>query len=161
MEKFAKTIQKIQILLGGISISIFFLAIILQIFARYTKFTAVWTGEVSTYSFIWAVMMGAGAMMHEKKHFAFELLINKLKGKNKLYLEMFISFMVFGFSVALFYYGALITKQFWNYVLIDLPMVKKGYMFMVLPILGFTMIIYSLDHFAQYFKRLKKGGEEC
>ena len=67
----AKNIQRIQLVLGVACISIFFITIIIQVVCRYTGITVIWTGEVSTYTFIWSVFMGAGVMTYENKHFAF------------------------------------------------------------------------------------------
>ena len=40
---------------------------------------ATWTEDVSMYSFIWAVFMGAGAMVYEKRHFAFTSISDMMK----------------------------------------------------------------------------------
>jgi TRAP-type C4-dicarboxylate transport system permease small subunit len=158
VKKIIKNIQKVQLAIGVICISIFFIAIVVQVFCRYTGVTVTWTGEVSTYSFIWSVFMGAGAMTYEKKHFAFGSLGDKLTGRKKEILNIFISFVVMIFSSAILYYGIIITMKFWNYTWIDIPNIKMGYTWLCVPILGLTSIIYCIDHIKEYCENIKEGG---
>jgi TRAP-type C4-dicarboxylate transport system permease small subunit len=158
VKKIIKNIQKVQLAIGVICISIFFIAIVVQVFCRYTGVTVTWTGEVSTYSFIWSVFMGAGAMTYEKKHFAFGSLGDKLTGRKKEILNIFISFVVMLFSAAILYYGIIITMKFWNYTWIDIPNIKMGYTWLCVPILGLTSIIYCIDHIKEYYENIKEGG---
>lgn len=158
MNKLTKSIQKVQLAIGIICISIFFIAIIVQVFCRYTGITATWTGEVSTYSFIWSVFMGAGAMAYERKHFAFESVLDKLTGRKKEMLKIFISVIILLFSSAVLYFGVIITMKFWNYRWVDLSNIKMGYTWLCVPILGATCIIYCIDHITEYCKNIKEGG---
>lgn len=69
MKKAIEWMQKIQIAVGGFS----FASSFLQLYSRCSLvnigIAATWTEDVSMYSFIWAVFMGAGAMVYEKRHF--------------------------------------------------------------------------------------------
>ena len=71
MKKAIEWMQKIQIAVGGFFLCIFLLTVVFQMLSRYIGIAATWTEDVSMYSFIWAVFMGAGAMVYEKRHFAF------------------------------------------------------------------------------------------
>ncbi|QSX09208.1 TRAP transporter small permease [Alkalibacter rhizosphaerae] len=157
MDKIAKKIQHVEIVLGTLFISIFFITILIQVASRYLGFSATWTGEVSTYSFTWAVFLGAGAMTYENKHFAFESLKDKLTPKKKEIVEMIISLIVLSFTVSILYFGVIITQKFWNYRWIDLPMMKMGYTWLCLPILGGTTTFYTLNRIVIAIKRIRKG----
>ncbi|WP_320047404.1 TRAP transporter small permease subunit [uncultured Ilyobacter sp.] len=152
--KLSKEIQKLQLGVGVVCISIFFIAIVIQVFCRYAGIMVTWTGEVSEYAFTWAVFMGAGVMAYENQHFAFTSVLDKLSGKNKIILKIFISIMVLLFSVAILYYGVIITKKFWNYKWISLPEVKMGYTWLCVPLLGFTSTVYSIDHIMGHIREL-------
>ena len=158
MNNLSKRIQKVQLAIGVICISIFFIAIVVQVFCRYTGITVTWTGEVSTYSFIWSVFMGAGAMTYEKKHFAFSSVLDKLTGRKKELLNIFISLVVMLFSSAILYYGVIITQKFWNYRWINIPSMKMGYTWLCVPILGATCVFYCINHITEYYKIIKEGG---
>lgn len=162
MKKLAEYIYKLQLFMGFLSISIFFVAILIQIFARYTQITVLWTGELAEYSFIWSVMMGAGAMAYENKHFAFTTFVDKFHGIKKEWLKIMIAFVVGSFGAAILYYGTQITMRFWNYRWTTVPSIQMGYMWICLPILGFSVVVYSFVHITEYLYEIKlqKEGEQ-
>ncbi|PKM66437.1 MAG: C4-dicarboxylate ABC transporter permease [Firmicutes bacterium HGW-Firmicutes-2] len=141
IDKIAKTVQSIEILFGTLFISIFFITIIIQVFSRYLGITVSWTGEVAMYSFTWAVFLGAGAMTYEDKHFAFT--------------SLFLYLIVMSFTLAILYYGVIITMKFWNYRWIDIPQMSMGYTWLCVPILGATTTLYCINHIVTYVKRFR------
>ena len=89
MRKFLDTMQKTQIAVGGAFLSIFLVAVVTQMVCRYLGIAAMWTEDVSMYSFIWAVFMGAGAMVHSDAHFAFTSVSEMIKDpRKKIVLEL-------------------------------------------------------------------------
>lgn len=158
--KIVKTMQNIQVAVGGICITIFFVVIVIQVFCRYLNITVTWTGEVSTYSFIWAVFMGAGAMTYENKHFAFTSFIDKLSFKNRQVVDLMIHGIIMIFTLSILYFGMIITRKFWNYQWINLPFIKMGYTWLCVPILGFTGTIYSINSIINAITKLLKKESE-
>ena len=158
MKNLVKWIKNIQLIIGSLSITIFFIAIIVQVFARYTGFTVMWTGEVSRYSFIWFVFMGAGVMSFENRHFAFDSLLLRLPAKKQIIAKLFISLVILIFSVAILYYGIIITNKFWNYQWINLPGIKMGYTWLCVPLLGLANIFYCIGNMYELVKELKAAA---
>ena len=100
MKKAIEWMQKIQIAVGGFFLCIFLLTVVFQMLSRYIGIAATWTEDVSMYSFIWAVFMGAGAMVYEKRHFAFTSVSDMLKNeKIKSVLAIIISLVMLVFAV--------------------------------------------------------------
>lgn len=153
-----KMLEKIQITIGVISLSIFFIAIIIQIVTRHLGIPVIWTEEVANYSFIWSVFMGAAVMVNKKEHFSFDFLSQKLKGKSKSSLLIVIDSIVLLFALALFYYGIEAVRTFWNYNWAALPSMKMGYVWISIPIMGITMAIYTINHLINSVKDLKGRG---
>nr|WP_263324660.1 TRAP transporter small permease subunit [Neobacillus sp. Marseille-Q6967] len=153
-----KMLEKIQLTIGVISLSIFFIAIIIQIVTRHLGIPVIWTEEVANYTFIWSVFMGASVMLNRKEHFSFDFLLQKLKGVSKTTLNIVIDTIVLLFAVALFYYGIEAVQNFWNYNWVSLPQLKMGYVWISIPITGLTMAIYSLNHLIISIKELKGKG---
>ena len=83
MKKLIDTLQKIQITIGGLFLLIFLVTVVYQIVCRYMGIVAMWTEDVSMYSFIWSVFMGAAAMVHSNSHFAFTSLMDSMKDERK------------------------------------------------------------------------------
>ncbi len=145
-------IERIQIAIGITALLIFFFAIILQIGSRHLAISVIWTEEVANYSFVWAVFMGAAVMVNRRDHFSFDILQNKLKGKKRLSLNIVIDTLLILFNIGILYYGIQVVEQFWNYTWTALPFMKMGYVWISIPIMAGTMIIYSLFHFIEHVK---------
>lgn len=143
---------------GVISLSIFFIVIIIQIATRYMGIPVIWTEEVANYSFIWAVFMGASVMVNRREHFSFDFLLKKLRGKSKTSLSIFNDGVLILFNVAIFYYGIEAVQNFWNYNWVSLPMLKMRYVWISVPIMGLTMAIYASAHLVQTIQG-SKGKE--
>ena len=84
MKKALALIQKVQIAVAACFLLIFLVTIAFQMFSRFAGIAATWTEDVCTYSFIWAVFMGAGAMVYEKRHFAFTSIMDMMKNQKAM-----------------------------------------------------------------------------
>lgn len=158
MKKAIETLQKIQIAIGGFFLCVFLLTVVIQMGCRYAGVAATWTEDVSMYSFIWAVFMGAGAMVYEKRHFAFTSLADMLKNeKAKSALSIIIAIIMLVFAVLMAYYGYKVTKQFWNYTWVNIPSFKRGPTWLCLPLCGVTSAIYLVAQIVEDIKNFGKG----
>lgn len=155
MKKFVETILHIQEALGTVLLSVFFIAILIQICARYLSISLLWTEEIANFSFIWAVFMGASAMVYWKSHFCFTFFKDRFKGKQGAKYDIFLSVIMLGFTLPMFFYGIIIAKEFWNYNWISLTWVKMGYTWLCMPIMGGTMSLYCLYHIAEDIRTLR------
>ncbi|WP_246202506.1 TRAP transporter small permease [Virgibacillus doumboii] len=158
MDRFVKVLEKIQLTIGVLFLSLFFIVIMIQITTRHLGIAAIWTVEVANYSFIWAIFMGAAVMVNRREHFNFDFLTKKLKGKPRILLSIFNDLILLLFNTAIFYYGIKVVQNFWNYNWTSLPEMKMGYVWISIPIMGATMIIYTLSHLAKHVKTWKEEG---
>jgi TRAP-type C4-dicarboxylate transport system permease small subunit len=147
MKKAIEILQKLQVAAGGVFLGIFLAAVLVQIFSRYLQITVTWTEDITSYTFIWAVFMGASAMVFERRHFAFTTLSERLNTPlKKLILSIAISLIILIFSAAMVYYGIRIARQFWNYHWINIVALKRGPVWLCIPIAGGASVIYSIYH---------------
>lgn len=159
MKKALSDLQKLQIAVGGIFLCIFLGSVVIQMGCRYVGVAAIWTEDVSMYSFIWAAFMGAAAMVYEKQHFAFTSVSDKLTNeKAKKILGIVISLIMLTVSVLMFCYGCKVTKQFWNYRWVSIPDFKRGPTWLCLPVCGATSTLYLLGQIVEDVKGLKGGN---
>lgn len=157
-----KVLEKAQMTFGIITLSIFFIAIIIQIVSRHMGIAIIWTEEVANYSFIWSIFMGAAVMVNQREHFSFDFLTIKLKGRKKTVLVLVIDTIILLFALAVLYFGIEAAQTFWDYNWVALPQMKMGYVWISLPIMGFTMAVYTLQHLFNGFKdlrNLKRGAD--
>ena len=158
MKQIIDGLQKIQIAIGGFFLLVFLLTVVYQILCRYMGIAAMWTEDVSMYSFIWAVFMGAGAMVHSNAHFAFSSLSDSIKSeKKKILLQIFINIIVLIFCVCMVYYGYIVARQFWNFRWINIPAMKRGPTWLCIPICGATASIYLIYGIFEKLGKLMKG----
>ena len=159
MKKLIDGLQKIQIAIGGLFLLIFLVTVVYQIICRYMGIAAMWTEDVSMYSFIWAVFMGAAAMVHSNAHFAFTSLMDSLKSeKKKIILQIVINLIVLTFCILMIFYGYTVAKQFWNFRWINIPAMKRGPTWLCIPICGATASIYLIYGTFEQIGKLFKGG---
>lgn len=153
---FIKLLEKLQLIIGGLFLSVFFITIIIQVTTRIGGISAIWTEEVATYSFIWSVFMGAAVMLNRREHFQFDFLLKKLKGKAQRTLYLVNDVILLLFSLAIFYYGIQAVQNFWNYNWVSLSEMKMGYVWISVPIMGGTMAIYTVNHIIRNLKNFNR-----
>lgn len=159
IRKIISTLQRLQVVAGTICLFIFLVAVLIQIFSRYLGIAVTWTEDVSLYAFIWAVFMGASAMVFEGKHFAFTSLSDNIKSPAlKRGISILISVFILVFAVLILFYGMRITRQFWNYRWVTIPAFKRGPVWLCLPIAGGMMTVYALYHIVCDMVKFKKGA---
>jgi TRAP-type C4-dicarboxylate transport system permease small subunit len=151
--------MNVQLKIGVAAIGIFLVSMLTQIASRFFLFTAMWAEEMANYSFIWAVFMGASGMVHQKAHFRFTGLLEILPKKLSLEAELFTNALMLAFSLGMFYYGIKVTQLFWNYTWVSIPGLKKGYLWLSLPVSGLTMSLYLIEHILTIVAALRSKGE--
>ncbi|MBQ2833275.1 MAG: TRAP transporter small permease subunit [Clostridia bacterium] len=167
MEKLGKIITKVidiwakaLAVIGSITLTIFFGAVIAQMFCRYLGIMALWTEEVSTYAFIFTVFMGAAALVRENKHFAFTAISDGIKNPLiKKLISILISVIVLVFAYYMFVYGKQLMQKFWNYKWVSLPSMKRGYTWMCVPVSAVSMMVFSAESIVKQVWGLVKGGK--
>ncbi|MFC7319556.1 TRAP transporter small permease [Halobacillus campisalis] len=153
---FIKMLERIQLTLGILFLVVFFVTIVFQVITRYMGVSAIWTEEVATYSFIWSVFMGAAVMLNRREHFQFDLLLNKLKGKKKKSLYLLNDLILLLFCFALFVLGVIVVDSFWNFRWQSIPEMKMGYVWISIPIMAGTMVIYTVAHMVTNITTFKR-----
>lgn len=158
MKKAIDLMEKLQTIIGAGFLFIYILCTALQIVTRYTPgFTATWSEEIANYSFIWSVFMGAAVMVRHQSHFQFIFFKDRLKGIAYKMNETIINLLLLGFSFFIFFYGVKLTRQFSNWSLSSLPNISQRYIWLALPVSGFTMMAYCIENL---FKALVNNTEK-
>ncbi|MEW9124249.1 MAG: TRAP transporter small permease subunit [Thermotaleaceae bacterium] len=151
-----KYIEKTQLVVGVLCLSVFIIAILMQVFARYLGIPLMWAEEVANFSFIWSVFMGASVMLNRKAHFKFGGISEKLTGTPKFILDTIVNGIVLTFTLFVAYYGVSVVQHFWNYRWITIPNMKMGYVWLCVPIMGITMSIYIISHIMEDINRFRR-----
>ena len=107
----------------------------------------------------WAVFMGASIMHNKQEHFKFTMIADKLTGKKKIALDIFNNLILLTFNLLIFYYGVETVLNFWDYTWVSLPL-KMGYVWLCIPIMWFSMSMYTLSHLINKVRQLRTKEAE-
>lgn len=161
MKKASNFIEKIQSWFSMALFVVFLICIVLQILSRYIPFIKViGTEEIATYSFIWAILMGAAVELKRKEHFAFEFVRANAKGTLHLVLETAIYGLVIAFSLYIALSGVQLTRQFWNWNLTSFNFISQRYIWSSLIVCGATMAFYGLCNLVLVYQNYNKEKEK-
>lgn len=130
-----------------------------QVFSRLVlQNPSSFTEELARYTLVWLGILGASYVAGQKMHLAIDLLSMQLKGRPKLFLEIFIQLSILFFSLVVMLIGGfrlvLITLSL-NQISAALQ-VPLGYVYLVVPISGLLIIFYSTYFILEAIKKLKE-----
>lgn len=155
IQKFTSGVEKFQIVLGCATFTMFLIAAVCQVTSRLIKVPMVWTEDVANYSFIWSVFMGGSVILLRKQHFKFTFVETKLKKAPKELYNVAIYGLILAFCVLITVYGVQLVTSFWNYRWNSLPALRMGYHWLCVPIMGFCMSVYSIQHIVTALENIR------
>lgn len=140
---------RLDAVLRWLCIGLFALMIVLvtwQVVARLTVGGNVWTEVTARIVFIWQGLIGAAYVIGEKEDVAIDFLVKRFPPVFVKAVEIF-AFSVMGvFAVWVMIYGGLrYIQSTWSDSVQLLP-VSQGQVYLVLPITGVLIILYSVLH---------------
>ena len=120
-------------------IIVFSVVVILQtynIVGRYTKIFLpfMWVEELTRYSFIWMAFLLWHLLDREDAHFVVNILPNKLSGRRKKYLELFINFTALFFSGVVVWTSIRYIPTAMMYPTCSFSWLPMGVVYMVIPV---------------------------
>lgn len=130
-----------------------------QVFTRFVlKDSSSFTEELARFLLIWVGLLGASYAAGKKMHLAIEVFQEKLQGKALIWVEIGIQVFIFLFALLAMVYGGLrlvfITLKL-NQVSAALQ-IPLGYVYLVLPMSGFLIMLYTLAFMWEKREALRK-----
>ncbi|MBX3009187.1 MAG: TRAP transporter small permease [Melioribacteraceae bacterium] len=138
--------------------SIMTINVLWQVFSRFILSTpSSITEELARYSLVWLGILGASYVAGQKLHLAIDLLLIKLKGRKKSYLEIFIQVCIFIFAFFVMFIGGirLVTITLTLNQISAALQIPLGYVYLVLPISGLVIAFYSIYFIIEEVKKIK------
>lgn len=144
-----KTVRSVlNKVLGGINVFLFAFMVVIgtyQISVRYlfNKPSTV-SEELMTYSFSWMALFAAAYVFGKREHMRMGFLVDKLQTNTKRILDIIIEVTIFAFAVVVMLYGGVqITSLTMTQKTASLG-IPMGYIYMIIPICGILIIVYSI-----------------
>ena len=158
-----KLVEYINKGLAGFTVSLstfLVLCVVWQVLSRYIiGRPSTVTDELARYLFMWVALIGAAYTTGQKRHLAIDLLTMKLKGKRKIFNEIFIQLAIAVFAFIVLVYGGsnLAIKTLATGQLTPALGWEMGYIYFCLPISGALMIFYSVAFGLEKVQQLISG----
>lgn len=116
------------------------------------------TEELARFLMIWTCLLGAAYTVGAKKHLSIDLLMSYLSNEKKIKLFLLISFIISLFSIIITIGGCILTYNvFISKQTSPTLMIPMGYVYLIMPISGIVIFIYSLTETINHFQQLKRG----
>jgi len=146
------------VLIGLMAFSVF--NVLWQVFTRFVlRNPSSYTEELARYLLIWIGLLGAAYAAGRKLHLAIDLFSAKMKRNAALRLEIFVQQSILLFAVFVMIIGGirLVTITLTLAQVSAALQIKLGYVYMVLPVSGILIAVYSImnliDSFYTLFRR--------
>jgi TRAP-type C4-dicarboxylate transport system permease small subunit len=132
--------------------SLLVLTVSLQVFMRYVAGSPVtFTEELSRFLLIWLGLLAASYAYRQRMHLALDLLVLKMKGRQRNVLNIIIHSLVALFSLLVLVYGG--TQLVHLTWVLDQSSAALGVsmavVYLVLPVSGIAIVIYAIDFILQ------------
>lgn len=146
-----KTVALSLVLILGLMV----IAVVWQVFTRYVLVNpSTYTDELARFLMIWLGLLGAAYVSGKNMHLAIDILPNKLNGKAKLRLLVFIDLLIIFFAASVLILGGgrlVYITYILNQTSASLQ-VPLAYVYTILPITGMLITFYKIDRIINMVK---------
>ncbi len=148
-----------------IIMSLMVINVVWQVFSRFIlKDPSSFTEELARYLLIWLGILGASYVLGQKQHLAIDIVLKNVTIRSRYKLAIVIEVLVLLFSSFVLVVGGLRL----TYITFELQQISAalqvplGYVYVVIPISGFIMMVYSIISIFEYYDLLKQErGEDA
>lgn len=150
------TISKVFEIIMLIMFSTMVISCFLQVITRLAQSPLSWSEELSRYMAVYLTFLGACYGYRKSGLITVEIAITKLTGHKKTALLTFITAVMVAFCYVMIRYGFAIVSRFMRQTspALHIPM---GLVYVIAPICGITMLLFSIEQLAMQFKSSKEA----
>ena len=146
LERAKKRVDRLLEFVLAVLMGVNVLNVLWQVFTRFVlRDPSSFTGELARYLLIWVGLLGASYAAGKKMHLAIDVVLQTLKDKRKIAVEITIQIFIFLFSFLVMMLGGLrlvaITLTL-NQISAALR-IKLGYVYLALPLSGLLIMFYA------------------
>lgn len=114
-----------------------------------------WSMELSTFLYIWLVMLGAVLVTRDKSHIEITVIIDYFPEKFRFFWYTFLRLLMIGFCGIMIQQGIQIYGRVSEASSPSLD-ISMGWLYVSIPVSGFLMGIYFLEHIIKSFMDRKE-----
>ncbi|MCD8280994.1 TRAP transporter small permease [Enterocloster citroniae] len=164
MEGMHKVRAGIMRILGIVIICLFAMMTVIGTYQIVTRYffnrPSTVSEELLTYSFTWMALLASAYVFGKRDHMRMGFLADKITGPARKCLEIAIDLLTFAFAGVVMVYGGIsITKLTMIQTTASLR-VPMGYIYVIVPVTGLLIMLFSLMNAADMMHRDFSGKEE-
>lgn len=128
--------------------AIMLISVVWQVFTRYIMGSSSdFTDELARYTLIWIGMLGSAYISGQNMHLAIDLLPDKVEGKSKYWLSVFINLLIILFaSVVMILGGSRLVYITYTLGQTSAALqVPLSFIYMILPLSGILIMYYKIN----------------
>ncbi|WP_368280458.1 TRAP transporter small permease [Enterocloster citroniae] len=165
MEGMYKVRAGIMRILGIVIICLFAMMTVIGTYQIVTRYffnrPSTVSEELLTYSFTWMALLASAYVFGKRDHMRMGFLADKITGPARKCLEIAIDLLTFAFAGVVMVYGGIsITKLTMIQTTASLR-VPMGYIYVIVPVTGLLIMLFSLMNAADMMHRDFSGKEEA
>ena len=121
------------------------IVVLWQVIARYVMTNpSSWTEELARFLLVWVSILGAAYVSGQRAHIAIDLLQQRAKPKNKRKFQIVVDVFIILFALFVLVIGGFNLVEITLHQISSAMRISVGYVYLVIPISGILIIIYSL-----------------
>lgn len=153
-----KIFDNFELYLGTLCSGAMIVILLLQVISRYVFNNAFsWSEEIAIILFIWSVYFGATAAIKTKQHLKLEIILDKVRPKTRLILELIGNFFFVVFNaIILTGFIPIVIRLKGNGTTTAVTGIPKSITYGVLPFLFVLMIIRLIQSSMDMIKQIKE-----
>ena len=165
MEGMHKVRAGIMRILGIVIICLFAMMTVIGTYQIVTRYffnrPSTVSEELLTYSFTWMALLASAYVFGKRDHMRMGFLADKFTGPARKFLEIAFDLLTFAFAGVVMVYGGIsITKLTMIQTTASLR-VPMGYIYVIVPVTGLLIMLFSLMNAADMMHRDFSGKEEA
>ncbi len=157
-KKVKKVLDAFLEFITALSMGILVLDVLWQVATRFIiKAPSSWTEELATFLLIWVGLLGSAVALNRGAHLGIDYFVGKLTQIQKACSEAVVFLLVSAFSATVLLLGGyqLVSETFELGQTAPAIGVKLGYVYLVVPIAGFFILIYSFEFLLESLLKIK------
>ncbi len=152
--------------IAGAFFAVLILCLILQVFTRllprllgdWAVISLPWTEELSRFSFVWLLMLGASVGMYNQEHFNVTFVVDALPRGLGPAIQLLVYLLELLFTGVLIAHGYWMSEMVWNQIA---PAVGVSYawVYMSVPVGASLMAVHIVGNMAKRYLPSRRPGE--
>ncbi|MDY0354359.1 MAG: TRAP transporter small permease [Sedimentisphaerales bacterium] len=141
-------------------VAVLVLDVLWQVFTRFVlDDPSTWTEELAVFLLVWVSLLGAAVALGRGAHLGIDYFVGKLPERTRLATEVVVFFCVAAFSLLVMLIGGVDLVRSTLELGQESPAlgVRMGYVYLAVPISGFSLTLYAAIGLVERIQGLLKG----